>query len=211
MTVTRNNILLILLALAFSETNAQTARPGWPEIGWALLHPVAAIKIKIISKRCHPFYHDPAIKTQVDQYASGGQLDALRHVFYMAAYAQKIKARKVRKLGRAHERHNYRQFKRGRLEENERPDSLACEMDLLNNALGIKLGSENKTLALGPLRDLVVLQIRSGKAWILRRNAEGKYVTCSGDEISMEKYTEQWTVPKCLVPSADLRTAADQK
>ena len=92
----------------------------------------------------------------------------------MAAFAQKIKIKKLKKLGIAHEKGNYRQFKKYQNEEGERPDSLSNVMDLKNNDLGLKIGSENKKISLADLKELVINEIKNGTQK-LRFN---EYKTC---------------------------------
>ena len=119
----------------------------------------------------------------------------------MSVLSQKIKVKKLRKLGIAHEKGNYRQFKNHQNEEGERPDSLGNVMDLINNELGFKIGSENKKNSLGELKEIVITEIKNGKSVIIKRNKHGMYVECDNKIIDMQLYKGKWFVPKCLVPS----------
>ena len=121
--------------------------------------------------------------------------------FFMAAFAQKIKIKKLKKLGIAHEKGNYRQFKKHQNEEGERPDSLSNVMDLNNNELGLKIGSENKKISLAELKELVINEIKNGKAQVIKRNHSGAYIDCNNNTINLKLYSNKWYVPKCLVPS----------
>lgn len=170
---------------------------------WATFHPLAAIRVKKITKKCFVIYNQPNIRTELDAFANGGKLDAFRHVFFMAAYSQKIKPKKLRKLGEAHEKSNYRQFLKSQMEYGERPDSLACIMDLKNNELGFTLGKAYKKLTLDELKNLVISEIKKGNAFIIKRNSLGHYVNCNNEEIDMNVFSKQWFVPKCLVTSSD--------
>ena len=105
-----NKILIVLFlpALVFSQ------KPGKSkfEKSWALAHPIAAIKVKRIYRQTLPFYNDHLIHKQLDSFSNGGKLDAFRHVFFMAAFTQKVKVKKIRALGFAHEKGNrYNAFK----------------------------------------------------------------------------------------------------
>lgn len=168
---------------------------------WAIFHPFAAIKVNKISKKCFVIYKQPNIKTELDTFTNGGKLDAFRHAFFMAAYAQKVKVEKLRKLGKAHEKGNYRQFLKSQLEDGERPDSLSCEMDLLNNELGFVIGKSNKKLILEELKNAVISEIKNGKAFIIKRNVFGNYVDCNNQEIDIFWFSKSWFVPKCLIKS----------
>ena len=171
---------------------------------WAFWHPFAALKIKKIYKKAMPFYQDAFIKTELDVFESGGKLDAFRHIFFMAAFSQKIKIKKVRKLGLAHEKGNFREFLKSKNEEGERLDSIGTEMDLKNNELGFKLSENNsvKKMSLSDLKKLVISEIKTGKAFILKRNSAGKYVDCENTVIDFEKFKTIWATPRCLIPSA---------
>ncbi|MCE3260239.1 MAG: hypothetical protein K0S12_1880, partial [Bacteroidetes bacterium] len=136
-----------------------------------------------------------------DHFSNGGKLDAYRHVFFMAAFAQKVKVKKLRKLGKAHEKGNYLQFKRFSLEDGEIPDSLGTVMDLHNNEIGLSLGASNKTLPLPELEKLALEEIAKGKALIMKRRSDGSYTDCSGSYTDLKLYIKTWNIPKCLVSS----------
>jgi len=179
---------------------AQSPRLSSSEFKWAIFHPVAALKVKKITKKCNAIFFAGNIKQELDSFSSGGLLDAYRHTFYMAAYAQKIRIKKIRKLGQAHEKANYRQFQKMQNEEGEIPDSLSSVMDLRNNELGFALGCNNRSLALPALKAKVIEEIKAGKAIVFKRNTAGNYVTCD-DKPLKRVSTKSWYVPKCLVPS----------
>jgi len=197
-------ITLIVLMLCSSCCFPQFSRLSKYEKRWALLHPFAAYKVKKISKACYRFYNQPSLKQQLDTFSNGGQLDAFRHVFFMAAFAQKVSTKKLRQLGMAHEKANYRQFVQARQEEGEIPDSLGTEMDLKNNELGLTEGRKNRSLSAEELRQLVITGIRSGRAFIIKRNKAGNYVDCNDRVIDMKVYARKWNIPKCLVSSTSL-------
>lgn len=142
---------------------------------------------------------DTINKTRLDQFSIGGKLDAFRHTFYMAAFAQKVKPAKLRKLGEAHEKTNYRQFKKSKTENGEIPDSLSSVMDLKNNELGLSIGCSNRNADLLTLKEMVIANINSGAAFKMRRNHRGRYLTCDGNEIVLNG--KRWNIPKCLVAS----------
>jgi len=195
-------LLLPLILFFYQMFSVSAQRASRYEIGWAILHPMAALKVKSITKDCNAIADTGVIQQQLDRYPSGGKADAFRHVFYMAAYSQKIKSRKVRKLGIAHEKGNYRQFLNSKKEEGEIPDSLSSEMDLRNNELGILIGKSNKKTPLAELVSAVIGEIVRGNAVIMKRNKNGQLLTCPGDPIEPEKYLGKWNIPKCLVPSS---------
>ncbi|MBS1636759.1 MAG: hypothetical protein JST26_12660 [Bacteroidetes bacterium] len=191
--------------LIFSLTAGLKAQhmPHGPELGWALAHPFAALKIKHrlpeIREACQ------LIKTQqsLDTFISGGKLDAFRHSFAMAYLSQSISVRKLRKLGIAHEKNNYLDFKHHKLEDGDRADSLACAMDLLNNETGFRIGIANKRADIATLKTLVTEAIQRGDAVCLKRNAAGQYLRCDGSTITISDFKDKWYIPKCLIKSSE--------
>jgi hypothetical protein len=166
---------------------------------WALFHPFAALKIKKLYKSCRVYYLEVKKANVLDTFESGGKLDAFRHVFFMAGFSQKIKAKKVRKLGVAHEKGNYIHFKKGIKEEGEIPDSLSTVMDLYNNETGIRIGVENKGLDLASLKEKVLEEMKLGKVLYFRRNRNGDYLDCDGNLIRLDDYQKKWFIPKCMI------------
>jgi hypothetical protein len=169
------------------------------EICWAVFHPCAAKRIKRILPEAMEVYREVKNAGTLDTNESGGTLDAFRHLFTMAFLSQKIKVRKLKKLGVAHEKGNKYHFYKDHQEFGERADSLACVMDLRNNALGFEIGSKNQLVTKEELKVLVLEQIKTGNAWYLKRNAKNEYVSCENDPIKIENYDKKWFLPKCLI------------
>jgi hypothetical protein len=191
---------ILFLVLSSAASHAQQGL-STDETFWAMSHPFAALKVKKISRHCDVIYNDRSLRSLLDTFPAGGKLDAFRHVFYMAAFAQKAGIRKIRKLGRAHEKGNYRQFLRGGKEEGERPDSLSSVMDLQNNDLGLAIGCNFKNLDLQQLKEFVIAEISKGKAVIMKRNSKAEYTDCSGEPLRIKEDDKKWNVAKCLVRS----------
>lgn len=168
---------------------------------WAFTHPFAALKVKNIYKKCMPIYEETKKNNLLDAFENGGKRDAFRHTFFMAAFAQKIKTKKIRKLGIAHEKGNYTHFLKNIKEDGELADSLSTVMDLKNNELGFKIGSANKKKDLSGLKDLATEEIKKGEAVYFKRNSSGQYLNCNGEIILLENYKNKWFIPKCLIPT----------
>lgn len=191
---------LVIFFIAFlTSVNAQKLFPE--EIIWSTTHPFAAIRLKKIYKKVFILYKQPSTILALDSFSNGGKLDAFRHIFFMAAFAQKIKLKKLRKLGIAHEKGNYKQFLKHQNEEGELPDSLSCVMDLTNNELGFKIGLNHKKISLDELKLEVIKEINNGNAVILKRNNNKLYVDCNNNVIDIKAYEKKWCVPKCLISS----------
>lgn len=169
------------------------------EVCWAFFHPFAALKIKHHLPKAMEVYKTVKLSKTLDTFESGGKLDAFRHTYTMAYLGRMIKGKKLKKLGIAHEKGNKRQFVKAELEDNERPDSLACEMDLRNNEVGIQLGTANKKCSNEELKEIVIKNILSGNTWYLKRNSKGQYVNCAGEPIDFKLFMGKWSMPKCLI------------
>jgi hypothetical protein len=194
------NTLLLILCAAFCSCTALKTR-SFPEKKWAVLHPIAAVKVYRLSKPCYQLYNQTLIRNQLDTFANGGQLDAFRHAFFMATFAQKIKIKQLRKLGNAHEKGNYLHFKKGILEDGELPDSISTVMDVFNNEIGFTIGTKNKSASLSALAELVISTIKNGELRIIKRNTNGNYLNCNGLLLRTNDLHFKWQNEKCLVSS----------
>ena len=55
-------------------------------------------------------------------------------------YHRTLNPHKAYRLGKAHEKGNYLDYKKHRLEEGSIPDKISSDMDLCNNLKGIEIG-----------------------------------------------------------------------
>jgi len=202
----KRSLILVLLVLTF-VTNSFSAKPKTSryEFWWGVAHPFASIKVKKAYKKASPFYEANDTKLQLDTFTHDGKLDAFRHVYYMAAFAQKVKAKKLVKLGKAHEKTNYLHFKRNKDKAVLVADSMSCVMDLMNNDLGIKLGQENKKLSLEELKVKVIQLIKADGVYYILRDNNGDFIDCNNKPIDLKAYTGKWFVPKCLMGYKDMQ------
>ena len=166
---------------------------------WAFWRPIAAVKCKKALPKAMIVYEQSKKLKEVDSLQNGGKLDAFRHTFVMAYLAQKVNKRKLLKLGIAHEKGNERAYKKNKLEDGERADSLSCVMDLYNNTIGITIGHHNKFASTDSLRSLVLRAIQQGDCLYIKRNHLNHYVTCENKEINFSEFKNNWFVPKCLI------------
>ncbi len=189
-----------LLIIVFLSSCSTLKSYGKYEKRWAYVHPFAAVKLKRVKGKCDVIYKVVKDSNSLDKYENGGKLDAFRHMFYMASFANKISPEKVRKLGIAHEKDNHLAFLKNKDEEGETADSLSCEMDLLNNEVGIDLAkSIKKNFSIDQIKDLCLEKINAEQAYFMKRNSVGNYLTCEGTIINFNLYIKKWNVPKCLV------------
>lgn len=192
-------ILLAVCVLCFNRTAVSQHDIGRYEFRWAFWHPFAALKVKHRLPKAMEIYKEVKQAKLLDTLEFGGKLDAFRHTFTMAYLAQRIRVKKLRKLGIAHEKGNKRQFKKLQMEFGERADSLACEMDLRNNEAGFAIGSGHKQEAIEELKAIVMADIKAGNAWYLKRDRQYRYLDCEGRPVDLKAWAGIWSVPKCLV------------
>ena len=202
----KNILIFLFLLIQNFELFGQDERPSFrkisgPERWWAITHPFVAIKAKKITKKALSATEWVMQDTTLDGDPSGGQVDAFRHAFWMALLAQKMCWRKALRLGQAHEKGNYCDFKKGKMENGQLPDSMASVMDLFNNKEGAAIGCRNPQMPEDSLRQVVISSILQGKMRIILKNPEGKALTCDGIPIVWEKYKGCWQIPTCLVNS----------
>ena len=192
-------ILYFILLLTLQSKSQSFGSRSAAEKKWALCHPFAALKVKKIYKQAKPIYEHLKLEHIPDSFDNGGKLDAFRHLFFMAAFAQKIKPKKILKLGEAHEKGNYRNFLKSVNEDGELADSLSSVMDLQNNYFGVEMGMKHKEKKLNELSAICLTAILTGNAVYFKRNKNGNYLTCEGSKIDLSLYRKRWFVPKCLI------------
>jgi len=168
---------------------------------WAIWHPFAAVKVKKHQAEMYSVYKEVKQQRLLDTFENGGKLDAFRHTFAMAYFNKFVSAKKLRKLGKAHEKANYWQFLHSLPDEDgELSDSLSSVMDLKNNDIALLLTKEVKKLSTEEIKQKVIALIKNGDVFIMKRNAQGKYLDCEDNIIPTEKL-KAWNTPKCLVKS----------
>lgn len=192
--------ILLALLLYHADTEAQR-KPSLPEKFWAIRHPFIIKKAIRITRKALVLTDSIKHTGLTDTFSNGGQLDAFRHSIWMALLSQKIRHKKVIALGKAHEKGNYRDFKKGRAEEGLTPDMASMMMDLHNNQKGADHGRCNKSLAEKDLCELIISRIKSGEMVIIARNHQGEFLTCDNRILKKEEYEQKWVNEKCLVPS----------
>lgn len=196
---------VVVMVLSSNSIAAQSAFKSFfklscPEKKWVVSHPFVAKKALNISKN---------VRIQTDSIASlkllkgdgnGDQVDAFRHTLWMSMLSNSIGEKKSRKLGIAHEKGNYKQFKKSKLEDGNVPDSVSSEMDLFNNEVGILLSKQNST----HLVQDVISAVLNGRCKIIKRNANGTFLDENNDAIDLESIKGKWKNEKCLVWSDEI-------
>jgi len=186
--------VLIVLFIFPQDAGAKT-KVSSQEFWWAMGHPFIAAKAMRLSKYAI-YVTDSLEKTGVLKDRSGGQLDAFKHAYWMALLSQQMKVKKARKLGLAHEKFNYKQYKKGK----GGGDKAASDMDLWNNEVGLRIGSSHKDISKTELANLIVEAVKKGEMRIIKKNKEGKSLDSEGQLIDNSSL-KTWLNKRYLVPS----------
>jgi hypothetical protein len=197
-------LLFILLFACCAHGIAQSSfrKLSCPEKSWVLFHPFKALKARKITAHVMNVVDSVKRTNVIGSDGNGGKLDAFRHAYWMASLAIGIGAKQSYKLGKAHEKGNYRQFKKHRLEDNLLPDSVSCEMDLRNNAAGIEsVAQRHFNLTEKELQEFILQKLRDGDLSVISKDKDGHFLACDGSLIDMNKWAGKWVIPKCIIPS----------
>lgn len=199
--------VLIICCWFFSGIVAgQVPGPGaWcklsgPEKCWTFIHPFIAASVfkwSVESDReAHRFVE---LNFPFCDF-SGGDADAYRHAYVMARLAARWPEKKIRSLGMAHEKGNYRFYKKHRMEDGVLPDSLGSVMDLHNNHVGIEIGSNRRHEKKEILEEKILEALKNGR--LLKFSKSGQiFLDCIGLPVIGRDTLQEWSRPGCLVPT----------
>ncbi len=195
-------LIVILLFTSCSPKLSQSFKKvSSPEKTWAFFHPFKAKKAFRISKQVEKIKDSIARKGSIGKDNSGGQIDAFKHSFWMASLTQKIGKNAALSLGKAHEKGNYQTFKKRQLEDGLLPDKPSSEMDLFNNLVGVKVGSQYKKASKKVIIQQLLNKLQQGELRILKKDNLGNFLDCQNNIISVDSLKHRWLTKKCLVPS----------
>ena len=172
-----------------------------PEKRWVIFHPFIAGGAYRISLEAIEKVKEITSDSTLDGDSNGGQLDAFRHAYWMARITQKYGWRRAHSIGKAHEKGNFRDHKKNRLENGTLPDEPSSQMDFLNNDVGIQIGKENHQASPLEFIQIIKEQILAGKLFILKKDKQGRFLKCNGELIFPEEIKGKWETPKCVVES----------
>ncbi|MDF1673085.1 MAG: hypothetical protein P1U41_06245, partial [Vicingaceae bacterium] len=109
--------------LVFSQSKFKSFKKlSCPEKWWVIWHPFVAKKAFNVSQLARQKTDSIKQNKILKGNGSGGQVDAFRHTFWMAKLTNEIGWRRAEKLGKAHEKGNYKDYKKRRLEDGVVPD-----------------------------------------------------------------------------------------
>lgn len=194
-------LFFVVSSLVYSQSKFKSFKKlSCPEKWWVVWHPFVAKKAFNVSQLARQKTDSIKQNKILKGKGNGDQVDAFRHTFWMAQLTNEIGWRRARSLGEAHEKGNYKDYKKRRLEDGEVPDKISSEMDYFNNNVGIALGKNtNENLV-----EKVVELVRTGKCKIIKTDAEGNYLDCGGNVLLKENLKGKWKNNKCLVWSIEV-------
>ena len=199
------NILFLFLFISlnsFAQSNVKSFfELSSPEKWWVVFHSFKAKKAFIVSKDAVHITDSIAKTNILGNDKNGGQIDAFKHSFWMASLTRKIGNRSAIKLGKAHEKGNYRTFKKNKQEDGFIPDKTSSEMDLYNNEVGAQITIDNSELKKEEIIDLIIFEIKNGKMKIVKKDKLGNFLTCEGESIPQKILKGKWENNKCLIYS----------
>jgi hypothetical protein len=194
-------LLISVMACSARENSKPRRHVSRPEKVWSVLHPLKAKKVLTCARRSI-VVTDSLLKAGTLTDRNGGQLDAFRHAYWMALMINAgMSEGVVRKVGERHEKGNYLDFKKGKLEDSARADSMMSVMDLRNNEAGIAAGKKYRGDKKIPLIEMLLNEIWNGNMAIMSKNENGEYLDAQRNVIDLKQYAGKWYIPKHIVKS----------
>jgi hypothetical protein len=191
---------LLLTFNVFSQSKFSSL--SRPEKWWVLTHPFVAKKAMLASKQVLMVTDSISKLGKIGNDNNGGKLDAFKHSYWMVYLSFKIGTRKALKLGKAHEKGNFLQWKKKLLEDSILPDSVSSEMDSNNNEAGIRIYKSCKHVHFkAELIDATLQELNEGKLYIIKKDENKNYLTCDDQIIQLHQWKAKWNIPKCLIAS----------
>jgi len=189
---------MIFTSLAQDSNFQNFKKLSTPEKCWVIWHPFVAKKAYRITKTARKATFKVEKDSVLVGTGNGDQVDAFRHAYWMAVLTSAIGERRSKKLGKAHEKGNYKDYKKRRKEDGVIPDKVSSEMDLYNNLIGIEIG---KVTEITELKKVVIDAVKNGKCKIIKINSLGNNLDCEENVIPVENLKGKWENEKCLVDS----------
>jgi hypothetical protein len=168
---------------------------------WVVFHPFKAKKASEISMEATRISDSISKTDLLDKDIAGGQVDAFRHAYWTARLQQEIGKRAAISFGKAHEKDNYRTFKKKQIENGIVPDQASKEMDLFNNNVGLRFTQKGIPVSQKEITLKIVDAILMGDLKVIKKDTVGNYLSCDGELIPAEELLHSWKNSKCLIPS----------
>ena len=169
-----------------------------PEKCWVIRHPFVAKKALKITEEARFVTKSVKQEKLLKGLGNGDQVDAFRHAFWMANLTFEIGRRRAKSLGESHEKGNYKDYKKRKLEDGVIPDKISSDMDLFNNDVGIEIGKQESGFN---FKKDVINAVKEGRCKIVKKDKKDNFLDCEGNVISLEELKGKWENNKCLVNS----------
>jgi hypothetical protein len=198
-----NKIVLVYLFLSSISSLAQ--RSAFMQLGvaqkkWVLAHPFKAkIAYQVTQQALVKLDSLGATNYFEGNIKSGSKADAVRHAYWMVLLSKKIGKRRALKLGKAYERKNKRDFKKGSVVGTYLPDLVGMQMDLKNNAVGVNI--ENRVSS-NELLAVVLSFLEQGKLVYIKQNEKGEFLDKNGQIILHEDWSGKWKNDRVVIPTS---------
>lgn len=202
----KKRAFILVLIFMCSQISAQSnLEKFWklsaPYKKWVVFHPFKAKKALEISMEATSVADSIAKTDVLDQDKAGGQADAFRHAYWTARLQQEIGKRAAISLGKAHEKDNYKTFKKHKTEDGLVPDQASKEMDLYNNKVGLQFSEKGILISKNELIHKIINAILKGDLKVIKKDSAGNFLTCDGEIIPSAALGHSWENSKCLIPS----------
>lgn len=202
----KKRAFILVLIFMCSQISAQSnLEKFWklsaPYKKWVVFHPFKVKKALEISMEATSVADSIAKTDVLDQDKAGGQADAFRHAYWTARLQQEIGKRAAISLGKAHEKDNYKTFKKHKTEDGLVPDQASKEMDLYNNKVGLQFSEKGILISKNELIHKIINAILKGDLKVIKKDSAGNFLTCDGEIIPSAALGHSWENSKCLIPS----------
>ena len=202
----KKRAFILVLIFMCSQISAQSnLEKFWklsaPYKKWVVFHPFKVKKALEISMEATSVADFIAKTDVLDQDKAGGQADAFRHAYWTARLQQEIGKRAAISLGKAHEKDNYKTFKKHKTEDGLVPDQASKEMDLYNNKVGLQFSEKGILISKNELIHKIINAILKGDLKVIKKDSAGNFLTCDGEIIPSAALGHSWENSKCLIPS----------
>ena len=200
-------LFIILMLLMPFVLHGQGKTSGFFSLGaaekwWGITHPFRAGRAFTAMQETRQRVDSLFTAGVFEQWIHGGRLDAYRHTYWMAITGSRIGIRAARKLGKAHERANYRDYLKGKTEEGILADATATEMDLHNNEAGLSLAEAYRSGQGSDVHKNIEELMQKGRLRMLKMDEKGNLLDCEGRICTRVTNTKNdWKLPICLIPT----------
>lgn len=201
--MTKKIILTIFLLFLFRISYTQNFKKIFFDISckdklFLISKPCTSLKVKKIAKQVSSLSKKLEKEKYLDSDASGGEIDAFRHIFLMYKLSSEIGIKKSRRIGDIYESYNEKVFLK---EPYSGYDEVGEEMDKFNNEVGIYL-----FLKLGLVDDETLIkeiekEIKKGTSRKIKKDKEKRSISIDNKIIEDSIWMKSWKNERVLIQS----------